>query len=127
MLFWISIIILAIGVIWEMKDRYNDFATIFTIIGGICTCCAVGAVIIGHVGVDGYVSEMNTRREMLVYQYENDIYDNDNDLGKRDLIADIQDWNEDLAWHKEVQDDLWIGIFIPNIYDQFEPIPLKGE
>lgn len=77
-----------------------------------------------YLGVDGYVSQMNTRYEMLTYQYENDVYENDNNIGKRELITDIQSWNEDLAWRKENQRDLWIGIYIPNIYDQFESISL---
>ena len=77
-----------------------------------------------YLGIEGNVSQMNIRYEMLTYQYENDVYENDNDIGKRELITDIQSWNEDLAWHKENQRDLWIGIYIPNIYDQFESISL---
>ena len=39
-------------------------------------------------------------------------------------MTDIQDWNEDLAKYREIQDDFWIGIYIPNVYDQFEFIEL---
>lgn len=47
-----------------------------------------------------------------------------NRLGLCDLMVDIDDWNTDLAWYKEAQDDFWIGIFIPNIYDSFNYIEL---
>ena len=82
---------------------------------------------INYIGIDGYIARMNTRYETLVYQYENYIYDNDNDLGKRELMVDIQNWNEDLSSRKERQRDFWIGIYIPNIYDRFEYIKLKSK
>ena len=81
--------------------------------------------IFSNVGVDGYIASNMVRYDSLVYQYENNIYDNDNDLGKRELIADIQDWNEDLAAYRVNQKDFWIGVYIPNIYDQFEFIELE--
>ena len=52
------------------------------------------------------------------------MYDNDNEIGKKELMNQIQEWNEDLAWYKANQKDFWIGIFIPNVFDQFEFINL---
>jgi hypothetical protein len=81
--------------------------------------------LVNTVGLEGKIAERDARYDSLVYQLENNLYDNDNDLGKRELYVDIQDWNEDLAWHKANQDDFWIGVFIPNIYDDFDFIEMK--
>ena len=132
MLFWMTIIVIILGLILSEISFEHNFE-ILNIISVAISGLAVFALLIeiavlsaNYIGVDGYVQKMNARHDMLVYQYENDIYDNDNDLGKRELIEDIQDWNEDLASRRENQDDAWIGIFIPDIYDQFEFIELEG-
>lgn len=128
MLFWIFVIITAALVTWAIiDDGYLEFPIFGSIISGVITLVMLFVIIGCHAGVEGEVAAYEQRYEALVYQYENDIYDNDNDLGKRELIKDIQSWNEDLAEGKENQDDFWIGIFYPNIYDQFEFIDLKGE
>ena len=124
MLFWTFVIIIIAGFVLFTYDLENLGIAISTIgIFGIIISVVILAI--NYIGIDGYIARMNTRYETLVYQYENDIYDNDNDLGKRELMVDIQNWNEDLSSRRERQRDFWIGIYIPNIYDQFEYIELK--
>lgn len=124
MLFWTFVIIIIAGFILFTYDLENLGIAISTIgIFGIIISVVVLAI--NYIGIDGYIARMNTRYDTLVYQYENDIYDNDNDLGKRELMVDIQNWNEDLSSRRERQRDFWIGIYIPNIYDQFKYIELK--
>ena len=124
MLFLTFVIIIIAGFVLFAYDWENLGIAISAI--GIFGIIASGVVLaINYIGIDGYIARMNTRYETLVYQYENDIYDNDNDLGKRELMVDIQNWNEDLSSRRERQRDFWIGIYIPNIYDQFEFIELK--
>lgn len=129
MLFFIFVGLVVLGFIFLIRNDMDDhllvpgiFCTIVGGIGVITSICIIGA---NHIGVEGQVAAMDTRYEHLVYQYDNNIYDNDNDLGKRELMVDIQNWNEDLAWYQANQDDLYIGIYIPNIYDQFELIELS--
>ena len=134
MLFWITVgvfvILLVLAIIfWNSDycsaDTYAFTATLDTVVGIVIAIMLI-IICVNNAGLDGDIARLNTRYDMLVYQLENDIYENDNDLGKRELMADIQEWNEDLARNKENQDDFWIGIFIPDIYDQFEFIKLEG-
>ena len=124
MLFWTFVIIIIAGFVLFTFD-WENLGIAISVIGIFGVIASVVVLAINYIGIDGYIARMNTRYETLVYQYENDIYDNDNDLGKRELMVDIQNWNEDLSSRRERQRDFWIGIYIPNIYDQFEYIELK--
>ena len=135
MLFWLTIILIVVFLYIAIKLADYCSSEVLEALSFISLFVSVAMMVVvvielivmgcNHFGVDGYIAKMNTRREMLVYQLENDIYDNENDLGKRELMTDIQSWNEDLANCKERQDDFWLGIFTPNIYDQFEFIELE--
>ena len=130
MIFWLVLlsIVVCLGLAVYVEKRFQDYSVPFLMIASIGFIVAIImliVIIVKNTNVDAYVAENQMRYEMLVYQYENDIYDNDNDLGKRDLMEDIQEWNEDLAYYRKAQDDFWVGIFHPNVYDQFEFIELK--
>lgn len=130
MLFWLVVLslVVCLGLAVYLEKRFCDYSGPFLVIAFlsfIVSFVMLVVIIVKNTNVDAYVAENQMRYEMLVYQYENDIYDNDNDLGKRDLMEDIQKWNEDLAYHRKAQDDFWVGIFYPNVYDQFEFIELK--
>ena len=132
MLFLVFVTILIIGIICLIvytntnnTEWLSSLGIILTIVGIIAVCASAAILVGSYCGLDGYIEENKARYESLTYQYENDIYNNDNDIGKKELMNEIREWNEDLARYKENQDDFWIGIFIPNIYDQFEFIEYK--
>ena len=124
MLFVIFLVILAVGIVWYLFDDWSTGAMFCIATGAIVLVCMLAILGVQYIGVNGYVAQMHERYDMLTYQYDNGFYENDNDVGKYELVSKIQDWNEDLRRRQTIQRDLWIGIFIPNIYDQFEYIPL---
>lgn len=132
MLFWLFVILLVVGIaciilewwIWEYTSCDVDW---LKTIGIAITVFAVIAILIsGIIMIDNYgnneayIAANNQIYESLTYQLENDLYDNDNDLGKKELYNEIQEWNKDLAYYQSIQDNFWFGIYYPNVFDQFE-------
>lgn len=132
MLFWIFVVLLLIGMVCviiydhTMVDGWClDLGVVLTGVSTFVLIIMSIVLVYRYIIIDGYVAQNQVRYESLVYQYENDLYDNDNDVGKKELLSEIQDWNEDLARYKALQKNFWVGIFVPNVYDQFEFIELK--
>lgn len=125
----IAISTMAIASNWTNKSDWRENASIIIIVISIASWIAFIIMsivaIINNAGIDGQIASHEQRYESLVYQFENDIYDNDNDLGKKELYNQIQDWNEDVAKGQALQNDPWVGIFYPDIYDQFEVIEFE--
>lgn len=134
MLLFIIVVILAIlfGFVgtWlveedSLAEIFGFFSIIMSVICAITIIVMIFVAIINNIGTTGLIASNEQRYESLVYQLENDLYDNDNDLGKKELYNQIQNWNEDLANGKQMQRDIWVGMFYPNIYDDFTYIELK--
>ena len=126
MLFWITLIAAVIMIFLAILYRDEYFSVVFgAVILTTITLIMIVVLCVSYSGTDAYIDSCNVRYEMLKTQYDNHFYDNDNDVGKQELVSKIQEWNEDLAYNKRIQRDLWLGIFYPNIYDQFDYIEIN--
>lgn len=127
MIFWVFVGLAVTLFALYIRDAYYDLSIMFLVVSVICMFVA-GFMLIdilsSNIGVDGIKAQIQQRYESLTYQLNNNLYDNDNDIGKKELFTEIRNYNESMAYNKEVQDDFWVGIFYPNIYDEFELIDL---
>lgn len=132
MLLFIILLLLAIGFAFLIKIADDNRLAGFCVLSMIATAILTFTVVI--MGIAGFCVKVNADAtiarceqvyESLVYQLENDIYENDNDLGKKELYDAIQDWNADLAEGRVMQDNVWVGMFYTDMYDQFEFIDLN--
>lgn len=130
MLFWLILIALFIGItVIAVTDDYSWWNLVggtFFAIGLLGTAVSLIFFALNYCSIDANIARNQKLYEMLVYQFENDIYENDNDIGKIELMEKITDWNTDLAANRELQDNFWVGIYLPDIYDQFEFIDVEG-
>lgn len=128
MLFFIFIALFAISVLaiiyTDEMSGWHLLATIAVVLTLIALLISTIGLVSAYIGADASVAKWETHYESLTYQLENNLYDNDNDIGKKELMDEIREWNEDLAYCKEIQRNFWVGIYYPNIYDNLEFIPL---
>lgn len=128
--FTIAFLLIGIVLYVFVSNRFESAEII-----GMLTICIACLVLVfeivfmltGNLGISGKIASFEQRYESLVFQLENNLYDNDNDFGKKELYNQIQRWNEDLARGKAMQDDIWLGVFWPDIYDDFEFIELEAQ
>lgn len=138
MLFWLFLILIAICIgcfiILEHISFKHDCTEIFTAcvaaIPGVvgCTGLIISVIIfaMNYFGLEGNIAEYKERYNTIVFEVENKLYDDDvTTTSRRELVKEIQNWNCDLVKGKKIQHNFWIGVYIPDIYDDFEFIPLE--
>ena len=136
MILWISIAITIISVILfavsykkfnDTWDVINFISLALAILFGAASAVLGVIAISASVGSESYLASMQEKRNALVYQLENDLYDNDNDLGKKELYSEIIEYNCDVAKGKIMQDNIWVYNLYSDVYDDLELIEFDEE
>lgn len=131
MLFWITIIVLLVGIglwIYGKKTYFHNEGNVcfvgfmVSVIFGIITLVMLVCIIANNFGLDAQIASHKARYEALTYKITADSYRDCFGILNKSVIDEVQDWNEDVVYYKNIQDDFWVGIFYQNIYDEFETI-----
>lgn len=98
----------------RVLDLFDILSDWFCLLGGISIIAIMVAMIVAfcnNVNDQAFIAEKQAIRTNLVYQFENNLYDNDNDLGKKELYDQIQEYNKTIASGKAWTHSPWFGIF----------------
>lgn len=131
MILWISVTMTIISFILlaVSYNKYGDFwdfmkyiSLVFLVALFLVSVCLGAVSVVAKAGGNAYLASMQEKRSALVYQLENDIYDNDNDLGKKELYSEITEYNCDVAKGKAMRDNIWLYNLYCDVYDNLELI-----
>lgn len=139
MLFWIFLISLVIGIglivvgniNWNSKKhpflRNNDcdiesVGKVITVISGIVIVIMIFILCEQYMSVDAYLENNRETYTALTYKIESGSCRDEFGLLSKELIDEVQEWNQDVRYCKKIQRNFWVGIFYPNVYDEFETI-----
>lgn len=118
MVFLISLVVLIVLIIlavigdkrnwnWDTVDNIELVALIYGLIWAIINIV---------VFVNFYSMTTPWGRSYLDARYNELCRNKDNKY----LVSEIVDWNTDLSIYKSLQNDPWVGIYIPNIFDEYD-------
>ena len=142
MLFWLCLVILIIGIglivagciNWNYKKNklFNflyDNDEILKLIGGIITfisgfVIAIMLVVLPcmYIGIDARVEQLKENYKTITYKVESGACRDEFGLLNKEVIDEIQSWNKSVIYNQKMQNDFWVGIFYPDVYDQFKTI-----
>ena len=143
MLFWIFVILLIVGIgcvivankdwgynkhhfLWQHDADIELAGGIISIVSAVVLVFMLVFMLCKYVTVDAYVSANKECYNALTYKLESGACVDEFGLLSKSVIDEIQEWNEDVAYYQSMQDNFWVGIFYPNVYDQFETIEYKN-
>lgn len=140
MLFWLVVILTVVGIVlwvlgnkrweynsfmWKYDEAFSVTGMLFTIAGALTSIIMIIIIICSHCGKSGFIAQNQARYDALIFKLENTDCRDEFGLLNKEVIDEVQDWNEDVSYCQAIQEDFWLGIFHPNIFDEFESIDLN--
>ena len=142
MIFWLCLIILIIGIglivigciDWDYKknklfdflydndDTLKFIGCILTFISGFIMIIMIIILCFMYIGIDARVEQSKETFDAITYKVESGACRDEFGLLNKEVIDEIQSWNESVIYNQKMQNDFWVGVFYPNVYDQFETI-----
>lgn len=111
---------------WDAEGLGITSAVISLFAGLALVVCGIISICI-YSNASATAAEYSAERQSLVYQLENDLYDNDNDLGKKELYDQITGYNKNIVSGRELSHKFLTTCFYPDIYDDLELIEFDKE
>lgn len=122
----ITIVFGVIANVWyyecDVRETLSSISTAISVFTGIVAAIMIISAIVVNIGTEGKLESDKQLYNALVYQLENNLYENDNDIGKKELYSEVVSWNRYVAKGNKLQHDIWIGVFTPNIFDDLQLI-----
>lgn len=118
MIYWLFILALIVEIFLYVKI-YNGALGVAIQITCIIILFLTIFIISANIQAKHEKYELETSyNTLLEYKSVSDYLQNEH------YISDVLSWNITISSGKSIQRDFWVGIFIPNIYDDFDIITL---
>ena len=129
MLFWLFIILFVVGIILHKVFEFeflDDFGYVISIISGLAVIISLFLIIGEYTTMDSYLEKTREQYKAITYKIESNACRDEFGLLNKEVIDEIQEWNKDVRFYQNIQDNFWLGIYYPNVFDEFETIDYES-
>ena len=126
MLFWSFIIIFVVGIILYKVFEFELLGELVTVISGFAVLISLFLIIGEYTTMDSYLEKTREQYKAITYKIENDACRDEFGLLNKEVIDEIQEWNKDVRFYQNIQDNFWLGIYYPNVFDEFKTIEYES-
>lgn len=126
MIFWIFVILTIIGIILFYLFDIEAIGLLTMFSSGMAVIIMLAFIIGNHCGADGWRLSNVEQYKALTYKAQTEACRDEFGIVTKEYIDEIQKWNMDLVKYQRYQRDFWIGIFYPNIFDEFQTIDIDS-
>ena len=133
MLLWTTVGLFLVGILlYKIGSRFrrlrkrgiDNVGVGMMVIFGVILMFMLVMTSIDYIGVDAEMAKKQQHRDFLVTQYKTGVYDS-SVYSQYNLLQKIDEWNCDLAEKQKLTHDYWVGIFVPDYYDDLEYITVN--
>jgi len=130
MLLWTTLGLFVVGILLFniggrlRSSRCENAGAGMTVIFGALLLFMVVAIGIEYIGADAEFTKHNEHQGFLVVQYKTGIYDN-SVYSQYNLLQQIDEWNCTLAEKQKLTHDYWVGVFVPDYWDDLDYITVN--
>lgn len=148
MLFWLFVIACTMGILliivgqigsnsraWYIsKSRFKNFVhakgdagiklagTIMAIASAMIIVFMLFVLLGCYCSTKDEARKYRIERKYIIAEINDENCYNEYGLLEKNIAYEIEEWNDFIEFNKKYQRNFWIGIFIPNVFDDLEPI-----
>ena len=126
MLFWSFIILFVVGIILYKVFEFELLGELVTAISGFAVLISLFIIIGEYTTMDSYLEKTREQYKAITYKIKSEACRDEFGLLNKEVIDEIQGWNKDVRFYQNIEDKFWLGIYYPNVFDEFETIDYES-
>ena len=108
--------------IYKTEDWVQPIAIVLAGIGIIGSAVSLIVMVGMHADAAAQKAKLNETYTAIEYKITSGACRDELGLLTKEVIDEAQEYNETISYHKIMQDSFWLGVYVPDIYNDFELI-----